>query len=88
MAATCAIKAASYWKRASGMSSARRANDPSPALTFLKALLACSLMFTLTGFLWFGPGADDNAATITSRRIPSLAALSGLLFKAVRLRPG
>jgi hypothetical protein len=42
------------------MSSARRANEPSPAPTFLRALLACSLMFTLTGFMWFGPGADDQ----------------------------
>ncbi len=55
---------------------------------FLKALLACSLMFTLTGFLWFGPGADDQRRNDYIAAHPELSASVRALIQGGQVAPG
>ncbi len=54
---------------------------------FLRALLACSLLFTLTGFLWFGPGAGEQRRNDYIAAHPELSASVRALIQRARLRP-
>jgi hypothetical protein len=57
-----------------------------PAL--LKALLACAAMLTLTGFLWFGPGADEQRRNDYIAAHPELSASVRALIQGGQVAQG
>ena|SRR5579864_696738 len=55
---------------------------------FFKALLALSLIFTVTGFLWFGPGVDEQRRNDYIAAHPELSSSVRALIQGGQVAPG